>query len=170
VLDALSKKVTYVGARAGDGKAIKLVTNLMNSMNRLVVTESLCFALKQGIDPNVVLEVIRGSNASSVAFERYGPSVFRSEKGKGEAATTVEAGGEGPKSILKKHSWQLKDLGLAVKTADELGAPLPLGCLSLQITKAAFGEGESDRGGNDDSAAGESFESIVKYYRKMMKL
>ncbi len=146
LLKALSKNVVYVG-KAGNGKAMKLAANLLIAMNKLALTEATCFALKHGIEPEIILKVISLSNANSVVFQRYG-----------RAAVAEEAGAD--EKIAKKHSWQLKDLGLALRSADEASIPLPIGQLAYELTKKA-----SEGSGNS-----ETFESIVKYYKSLMKI
>ncbi len=143
VLGAMSKHVVYVG-KTGAGKTLKLATNLLIALNKLALTEAVCFALSNGIDQNVILEVIRNSNANSVAFERYGRAVME----------------ETNERIARKHSWQLKDLGLVIKKAEESSISLPLGKLSELITRNA----------SEQSGGAEDFQSIVKYYKKLMKI
>jgi len=142
VIGAMTKKMSYVG-KVGNGKTLKLVTNMLIGINKLAVTEAICFALKQGIDPGVIIEVIKESNGNSVVFERYGSAVIDQDK-----------------NIAKKHSWQLKDLGLLLDLGRQSATPLFLGALSMQITQAASNSSEGD----------ETFESIVDFYKNAMNV
>ncbi|HXQ91688.1 MAG TPA: NAD(P)-dependent oxidoreductase [Nitrososphaerales archaeon] len=142
VIGAMTKKMSYVG-KVGNGKTLKLVTNMLIGINKLAVTEAICFALKQGIDPGVIIEAIKESNGNSVVFERYGAAVIDQDE-----------------NIAKKHSWQLKDLGLLLDLSRQSTTPLFLGALSMQITQAASNSSEGD----------ETFESIVNFYKNVMKV
>lgn len=141
IFEALAKRVVYTG-KIGNGKIMKLASNLLIGINKLAVTEAICLALKQGIDPEVILEVIRESNGNSTVFQRYGAAVIDETKG-----------------IAKKHSWQLKDLGLVLESCRQTSTPLLLGSLAHEITQAS----------SNESGAAEDFESIVKFYKRLMK-
>lgn len=142
ILSALSKRVVYAG-KVGNGKAMKLCTNLLIGLNKLALAESITLALKLGLEPDVILECINGSNARSAVSERYGLATIT-----------------GKEKISKKHSWQRKDLSLVVETAKQNSTRLVLGELAKKITE----EASISVGGSDD------YESIRRYYRNLMKL
>ncbi|MHB8566651.1 MAG: NAD(P)-dependent oxidoreductase [Nitrososphaerales archaeon] len=142
IFEALAKNIVYVG-KSGNGKAMKLCSSMLIAINKLAVAETITLALKLGIEPDTIVKVIKGSNGNSVAFERYAKAtMFDDEK------------------ILKKHSWQLKDLGLVIDTAKQRSIPLFLGNLAQEVTKAA----------KEEPYGAEDFESIKKYYRTKMNL
>ena len=142
IFNAFTKKVVYVG-KVGNGKAMKLCSNMLIALNKLAVTETVTFALKLGIEPRVITEVIKGSNGNSVVFERYG--------------TAAIAGNE---KISKKHSWQRTDLSLVLETARQKSIELKLGDLAQKITQDA----------SDQAEGAEDFECIRQYFRRAMNL
>ncbi|MGI0092144.1 MAG: NAD(P)-dependent oxidoreductase [Nitrososphaerales archaeon] len=142
VLNALGKTVEYIG-QAGKGKVMKLVNNMLVATHKIAATEAICYALKNGIDPAILFKVIGEASGSSDVFMRYGPVVVRDDKG-----------------VSNKHSWHSKDLRLINEECNKLGIPLVMGSLSYQITQTAA----------NDSGGVENFGSLIKLYKKIMKL
>ena len=142
VLKALAKTVEYVG-KAGNGKIVKLTNNLLIAIHKIAATEAICFALKQGIEPDILFKVVMESTGDSRVFERFCGSVV----------------GRNPE-IASKHSWHLKDLGLIQDLSKETESPLLMGNLSLDVIQAA----------TNATKGVENFQSLVNYYKKNMKL
>jgi len=69
VLDVLAAKVYFVG-ELGSGKALKAVNQMMTAVNMLAVAEGFAIAKKQGIDPEIMYEVIKESAGGSYVFDR----------------------------------------------------------------------------------------------------
>lgn len=141
VLKTLGKTVEYVG-EAGKGKMIKLINNYLNATHKIATTEAVCYALKNGIEPEILFKVIGQGSGRSEAFMRYGPVVTNDDK-----------------AVSSKHSWHLKDLRLFNEECNKMGIPIPLASLSYQITQAAT---------NDSNA--ETFGALVSFYKKLMKV
>ena len=109
VLDAIARSVHHVGP-VGSGTSTKLVVNLVLGANRLALAEGLTLAARSGLDPGVVLEVLRDGVAYSKAMDIWGPRML--------------AGGiDPPTSRLRQHH---KDVRLMLEQGDRVGAPLPL--------------------------------------------
>lgn len=142
ILQAIGKNVQYVG-KAGNGKIVKLTSNFLVSVNKIAVTEAICLALKNGVDPKDLFPIIKISTGNSAVFERFSDSVLDSEN-----------------KIAKKHSWHSKDLELVVDLATKSGAPLLIGSLAQAITRTSANASDQV----------ESFDSLVKFYKKIMKL
>ncbi|MDG6999721.1 MAG: NAD(P)-dependent oxidoreductase [Nitrososphaerota archaeon] len=141
VLNALGKTVEYVG-EAGKGKIVKLINNYLVATHKIATTEAVCYALKNGIDPNLLLKIIGEASGKSDAFMRFAPVIVN-----------------GNKSISDKHSWHSKDLKLINEECNRLGIPLMLGSLSYQITLASANE-----------LGAENFGALVSFYKKLMKV
>lgn len=113
----------------GSGSTMKLVTNLVLGLNRLVLAEGLSFAQALGLDLNHVLEVLRHSKAYSAAMDA-----------KGEKMIT---GDFRPQAKLSQH---LKDVRLILATGAGAGAKLPLSAVHAKLLEMAemAGYGELD--------------------------
>ena len=142
VLNALAKKVEYVG-KTGNGKLLKLTNNLLVAVHKISTVEAMSFSIKNGIEPEIVLRIVGEASGNSEMFRRFGRVVV----------------GENPAAAMK-HSWHSKDLGLVLEECNKGQLSLPLAELSYQIVKAAA----------DESKDGENFESLVNYYKKLMKM
>jgi len=109
VLDAVARSVHHVGP-AGSGARTKLVVNLVLGAHRLALAEGLTLAARSGLDPEVVLEVLRDGVAYSKAMDIWGPRMLVGRI-------------EPPTSRLRQHH---KDVQLMLEQGDRVGAPLPL--------------------------------------------
>lgn len=69
ILEAMGQNIYYVG-ELGSGSSLKLVNNLMSIVNEAVVAEAMVLALRAGLDPKIVLDVIPKSAGDSWMF-RY---------------------------------------------------------------------------------------------------
>ncbi|MHB8566374.1 MAG: NAD(P)-dependent oxidoreductase [Nitrososphaerales archaeon] len=138
VLDAMGKRVIFVG-KAGNGKILKLAANSIIAINKLAAIEACNVALKNGIDPDVLQEVMRHSTANSTVFERYGRTML---------------GDETP--FTNRHTWHLKDLKLMQELCNSSGTPFYLGSLVHNIIQSSCNE----NGGI------ESLGAAIRFYRK----
>lgn len=139
LFDSLGKRVVYVG-KAGNGKIVKLTVNAMIAINKLAAVEATSVALKNGIDPEILLDIVGNSTANSVVFERYGRTIL------GENTP-----------ITKRHSWHLKDLQLMGELCKDSSCSFFLGGLAHEII-------QSSCNGQPDGV--ESLGASVEYYRK----
>ncbi len=119
LFDALGKRIVFVG-KAGTGKILKLTANAMIAINKMAAVEATSVALKNGIDPEILLDVLGHSTANSVVFERYGRTIL---------------GEETP--ITNRHSWHLKDLQLMQELCAGSGCSFYLGALTHEIIQSA---------------------------------
>jgi 3-hydroxyisobutyrate dehydrogenase-like beta-hydroxyacid dehydrogenase len=76
ILDALSERVRHVGPN-GAGARAKLVVNLILGLNRLALAEGLLFGLRQGLDGDALLAVLKESGAYSRAMDLKGARMIR---------------------------------------------------------------------------------------------
>lgn len=71
ILDAITNHVTYVGA-FGAGTTLKLIASVLVPIHTLAAAEALALASRAGIDLEIVLGAIKGTQASSAMFETRG--------------------------------------------------------------------------------------------------
>jgi len=131
VLDALGTKLFYVGERPGQGAMVKTVNQLLCGVHIVVVAEALSLAARVGIDPNVILEILSGSSASSWMLKDRGPRMLQADP---EVTSAVDI--------------FVKDLGIVLEAGRETKSALPLAALAHQLFLATSGRGD---GAADDS-------------------
>jgi 3-hydroxyisobutyrate dehydrogenase-like beta-hydroxyacid dehydrogenase len=140
LFDSLGKRVVYVG-KAGNGKIVKLTVNAMIAINKLAAIEATSVALKNGIDPEVLLDIVGNSTANSVVFERYGRTIL------GQATP-----------FSNRHSWHLKDLQLMGDLCNDSSCAFFLGGLAHEIIQSSC---------NEQPEKVESLGASVEYYRRV---
>ncbi|MCX7779666.1 MAG: NAD(P)-dependent oxidoreductase [Negativicutes bacterium] len=124
VLQILGKKIYHVGP-VGSGDAIKVVNNLLLGVHMAAAAEALVLGAKAGLNPEVMLEIIKESSGRSYALEA-------------KAANFIFKGNFTPGFAI---DLQYKDLELAVETGKNLGVPLPVGNLAQQIFEMSRAKG-----------------------------
>lgn len=67
ILEAMGQDIYYVG-ELGSGSSLKLVNNLMTIVNEAAVAEAIVLAVRAGLDPKIVLDVIPKSAGDSWMF------------------------------------------------------------------------------------------------------
>ena len=107
ILLAIGEKITRVG-NPGDGKLMKLATNLQVYAQTLAFAESLRLAERGGIDPRIAMEVLLNSVVASPMLQYRAPFMLDRPQ---QAWFTIDL--------------SVKDLQLALDAADQLGAALP---------------------------------------------
>ena len=123
VLDRIGKKTVYVG-KHGDAAMLKLVVNLILYLTEGAAIEGLVLGLKAGLDPNIMYDVITSGAASSDLIISRGKDML--------------AGCFQPKGQV---SVAVKDMGLILDRAKQLGVILPVGALYQQFLLQAHHEG-----------------------------
>ena len=79
VLRGMGDKIFHVGTEAGQGATVKVVNQLLCGVHIAVAAEGFALANKVGIDPNVILEILGGSAASSWMLKDRGPRMLQDE-------------------------------------------------------------------------------------------
>jgi 3-hydroxyisobutyrate dehydrogenase-like beta-hydroxyacid dehydrogenase len=139
VLDALSRRAFYIGP-SGAGSQLKLVTNLIMGVNTLATAEGLALGLKAGLDPRLMLQVLRESAAASRMLDLRGPLMVDRQY---EAQMKIEM--------------FLKDISLILENGQQLKMPLPLAAAMQQMFMAAYNDG---RGLQEMAAVIEAYRHI----------
>lgn len=140
VLDAMAETVHRLGDTVGPGSAVKTINQLLAGVHIAAGAEALALAMRMGLDPKVVYDVICASAGSSWMFENRMPHVL--------------AGDYTPFSAVNIF---VKDLGIVLETGKQLTFPLPIAATAHQQYLAASGAGY---GRQDDSA-------VIKVYRDL---
>ena len=139
VLDRIGKKTVYVG-KNGDAAMLKLVVNHILYLTEGAAIEGLVLGLKAGLDHNIMYDVITSGAASSDLIISRGKDML--------------AGCFQPKGQL---SVAVKDMGLILDRAKQLGVILPVGGLYQQFLLQAHHEGWDQ----EDATA------VMKIYEKL---
>jgi 3-hydroxyisobutyrate dehydrogenase-like beta-hydroxyacid dehydrogenase len=138
---ALSETVLYVGP-SGHGSKVKLASNLILGLNRLVLAEGLVFAEKLGLDPAAFLELLRATPAYSTIMDIKGEKMLK--------------GDFTPQARIRQHH---KDVSLILKYAATAGQELPLSKVHRDVLEKAITAGDADL---DNSA-------VIKELRRRCK-
>jgi 2-hydroxy-3-oxopropionate reductase len=125
---AMGKTVTHVG-EAGAGQVAKAANQIMVAAQMVAMAELLVFSQKAGVDPQKVVEAIKGGAAQCWTLDVKPPRLFAGNRGPG----------------FKAHM-QAKDLNIVLETAREYGVPLPGTAENAQLFNAMLqmGMGELD--------------------------
>lgn len=107
VLAAIGSRYDLLGAN-GAGYVAKIAQVMLCYLNSVCLTEALVLGAKGGVDPAMMLDVIRHSTGRSYVADQYGPEIL--------------SGGYDPTFDL---TLAAKDLRLAMQLADSVEATLP---------------------------------------------
>jgi 3-hydroxyisobutyrate dehydrogenase len=104
-LIALMGKPFYVGAKAGQGQAVKLLNNYLSATALAATSEAIAFGTRQGIEMQTILEIVNASSGRNSATDDKFPR--RILNGKYDAGFTAKL--------------QLKDIRLYLENARAAG-------------------------------------------------
>lgn len=121
-------KTFYVGERDGSANAIKLALNLNIALVASAVSEGIMLVKGSGIDPSIFVQILNSTYFKTGLSEKKGPKMVKNDFS--------------PSFYLKN---MLKDLELAMDTAQAAGITLPQTALAQQIFRAANNSGFSDQ-------------------------
>ncbi len=143
IFTAMSGEAFYTGD-TGSGLAIKLVVNLVLSLNRMALAEGLTLAQKAGLDPAQTLAVLKKSAAYSKAMDQKGERMVKRQfvPASSRIANTI------------------KSLRLVLDMGARLDCPLPLLSLNVQALASEVSKGRSEW----DSA------NIISFYRELANI
>lgn len=131
VFQAMGKTVTHVG-EAGAGQVAKAANQIMVAAQMVAMGELLIFSQKAGVDPQKVVEAIKGGAAQCWTLDVKPPRLFAGNRAPG----------------FKSHM-MAKDLNIILETAREYGIPLPSAAVDAQLYNAML---QNDMGELDNSA------------------
>ncbi len=136
VLDAVARKVFYLGGRVGTAHSVKLAMNLQISMLALALSEGITLTRAAGIDPEVFLKILNST-------------YFKTGMSENKAHRMI-AGSFSPTFTLENLE---KDLRTINDAAGSLGAKLPM----------ADRAGDMYRNAVDAGLGGLDYTGIIEY-------
>lgn len=142
VLRAMGDKIFHVGTEPGQGATVKVVNQLLCGVHIAVAAEGMAFAAKVGVDPQVILDILGGSSASSWMLKDRGPRMMQDNPDVSSAVDIF-----------------VKDLGIVLDAGREVKTALPLGAAAYQMFLATSGRGD---GLLDDSQVIRSYNLLNK--------
>ncbi len=127
-LEAYGKTITHIGD-SGAGQVAKCCNQMMVAAQMAAMAELLIFARKSGVDPRKVVQAIRGGAAQCWTLDNKPERLFAGNRQPGFKAYM-----------------QIKDLGIVMESASQVGMPLPATAANTQLFNAmiALGMGELD--------------------------
>lgn len=125
-MEIMGKMFYYCGA-AGQGLLAKLTQNLVGANIMQAFSEGIVLAVKNGIAPELMIDILENSAAKSGLASFKAPFILNRDFS--------------PKFSTK---WMHKDVGLALESAQALNLPLPLTAITHQMLRAAIAKGWGD--------------------------
>jgi len=126
LLKIMGSNVVLTGD-VGAGNITKLANQIIVAANIEALSEALVLAQKGGVDPERVINAIRGGLAGSAVMEAKGPMMLE---------RNFRAGFR-----IRLHR---KDLRNVLQTAEELNVPLPVTALVQQMLGSLVNDGDQD--------------------------
>lgn len=139
LLMAMAGSAVYVG-ELGSGNVAKLANQVIVALNIAAVSEAFTLAVKNGTDPELVYQAIRGGLAGSTVLDA-------------KAHMMMEHNFK-PGFRIELH---IKDLNNALNAAHATDTSMPLTALVMEILQAL----------KNDGCAAEDHSAIVKYFEKI---
>jgi len=129
LLPSIAKTIVYCGDN-GLGLAAKMANNLIAASTITAISEALTLAIKAGIDPDALYEVLQGGTANSTLLNIKFPAFLKDNYEPGF-----------------KLALMCKDLSIITSVAKQLGTPTLLGSVVEQVYNMCKAEhGEQDSG------------------------
>lgn len=128
LLEVMGKTIFYTGD-LGNGKAVKMINQLMNAGNTMVASEAVFLAQRMGIDLDLMIDVINRSSGASWVFTNNVPK-----------SILAENFNPGFRLDLMK-----KDINLSLDYARQEKIVLPVMSFIAQIYQAMMNQGYADR-------------------------
>jgi 3-hydroxyisobutyrate dehydrogenase len=149
LLEAMGRTVFHAGA-SGAGQIAKVCNNMLLAILMTGTAEALALGVRNGLDPAVLSAVMQQSSGGNWALNVYNPWPGVMETA---PASRGYAGGF-------MVDLMIKDLGLALATAEQSGGATPMGALARNLYRMH----------EQNNAAGRlDFSSIQTFYRPELK-
>jgi 3-hydroxyisobutyrate dehydrogenase len=126
VLAAMGTTITHCGP-SGAGQAVKAVNQVILAGTYVGVAEGLVLAIKAGLDPRLAAAALSGGAAQSWVLTNRSERMIANEYPLGF-----------------RTALHLKDLDIALRLAEELGADLPVTALTAEIERGLVADGHGD--------------------------
>jgi 2-hydroxy-3-oxopropionate reductase len=136
---AIGKTIVYCGGN-GLGLAAKMANNLIAAAEMAAISEATCLAVKAGIDPAELYQVLKGATADSYILNAKMPSLLVNNY-----------------SPSFKLSLMCKDLNIVSSVAKKLGVPLFVSGIVEQLFSAC----KAQHGEKDSCAVGLLYQDLT---------
>jgi len=141
VMNAVGKDIYFVGEKPGLGQVVKSCMQALVGCTQAATFELLVLGTKAGLDPKVLYDVISTSVVGSNLFKNTVPLILdRKFTGTGALSTIT-----------------LKDLGITLDLAKELGVPM----VATSVANQIFQAGATKSPGEDNQSVIKVLEDIV---------
>lgn len=128
LFERMGKTITYCGT-SGNGQHCKMANQIVVAGNVAAVAESMSYAIKQGLDPKLVLQAISGGAAASWQLSNNGPKMIDHDDKPG----------------FYIHHF-VKDLLLVLEEAERVGLELPVVSEVLSSYQSLVDKGYASKG------------------------
>lgn len=128
VLEPMANKIFHLG-NVGCGNVAKLANNMIGLTCNSICAEAFVLAVKAGIDPKVLYELLTISTANNWSLQQYPNTVFRGNFTPGF-----------------KIALAYKDITLALALGDEYGVSIPVAGVVKNDLAEAIGAGRGEQG------------------------
>lgn len=125
----LMGKTLYLQGGAGSGQHTKMVNQITIASSMVGLCECLVYAERSGLDPETVLKSITGGAAGSWSLSNLAPRIIKGDFAPG---------------FYVKHF--IKDMGIALESAKEMGLDLPGLSLAKSLYDALAKSGSENEG------------------------
>ncbi|KAA3645935.1 MAG: 3-hydroxyisobutyrate dehydrogenase [Proteobacteria bacterium] len=142
VLSAMGRHIFHAG-EAGAGQVAKICNNMLLAIHMIGTSEALNMGVAQGLDPEVLSEIMKASSGNNWSLQVYNP--YPGVMPNVPASRDYQGG-----FMVELMN---KDLGLAQKLAAQSKAATPLGAISAQLYQIHQNQGGS----------GLDFSSILRF-------
>ena len=139
IFAAIGKTIIYCGGN-GLGLAAKMANNLIVASEMAAISEAVSLAVKAGIDPEELYNVLKGATANSYILNAKMPSILANDY-----------------SPAFKLSLMCKDLNIISSVAKKLGTPLFL----TGIVEQLFSVCKEEHGEKDSCAVGLFYQKLT---------
>ncbi len=117
LLQAISSKVYRLDTEHGMASKVKIINQMLVGVHIAATAEAMALGLREGVDPDLLYDVIKNSAGNSWAFTDRAPRILKSEFVPPHTALDVF----------------VKDLGLVLDAARVSHFPLPLASAAYQM-------------------------------------
>ena len=128
LLQILGKTISFMGS-AGSGQHTKMANQILVAGTMIGVCEALLYAHRQGLNMQQVIDIVETGAAGSWSISNLGPRIVKSDFNPG---------------FFVEHF--IKDMGIALKEAEEIGLALPGLALVQQLYLAVKAQGHGRSG------------------------
>lgn len=128
IFSAMGQTLTYFGP-AGSGQYAKMSNQIAIASNMMGVCEAMTYAKKSGLDPEKVIATLSAGAAGSWSLANLAPRMLK---------------GDTKPGFYIKHF--LKDMRIAIESAEEMGLDLPGLCLAKKLYDQLAAQGMENCG------------------------